>query len=100
MSDRIVDLTARKRYGGELTGEELARMISEETPDYQLAAFLMAVVLRGMSGHETADLLAAMVASGARRSRSSRGVASATPAGRSTSWRRSRASGSIWLPTS
>ncbi len=73
MSDRIVDLIARKRDGGELTREELARMISEDTPDYQLAAFLMAVVLRGMSARETADLLEAMVASGARLDMSSIG---------------------------
>jgi pyrimidine-nucleoside phosphorylase len=66
VSPRIVDLIARKRDGGELTGEELTAMISPQTPDYQLAAFLMAVVLRGMSGRETADLLRAMVASGNR----------------------------------
>jgi pyrimidine-nucleoside phosphorylase len=35
-------------------------------PDYQLAAFLMAVVLRGLSDRETADLLEAMVDSGER----------------------------------
>ena len=35
MSDRIVDLIARKRDGGELTAEELVRMISAETPEYQ-----------------------------------------------------------------
>jgi pyrimidine-nucleoside phosphorylase len=66
VSDRIVDLIARKRDGGELDAGELARMISDDTPDYQLAAFLMAVVLRGMSARETADLLGAMVDSGTR----------------------------------
>ena len=65
MSGRVVDLIARKRDGGELTAAELADMISPETPDYQLAAFLMAVVLRGMSGRETADLMTVMVDSGA-----------------------------------
>jgi len=35
-------------------------------PDYQLAAFLMAVVLRGLNDRETADLLEAMVDSGER----------------------------------
>ena len=35
-------------------------------PDYQLAAFLMAVVLRGLSDRETAHLLEAMVDSGER----------------------------------
>ena len=73
MSARIVDLIARKRDGGELTAEELVRMISEDTPEYQLAAFLMAVVLRGMSPRETADLLEAMVESGARLDMSSIG---------------------------
>jgi pyrimidine-nucleoside phosphorylase len=63
---RIVDLIARKRDGGELAADELAAMIAADTPDYQLAAFLMAVVLRGMSGRETADLMRAMVGSGAR----------------------------------
>jgi pyrimidine-nucleoside phosphorylase len=70
---RIVDLIARKRDGGELDAGELARMISQDTPDYQLAAFLMAVVLRGMSARETADLLGAMVDSGARLDLSSVG---------------------------
>jgi pyrimidine-nucleoside phosphorylase len=70
---RIVDLIARKRDGGELTAEELAAMIAADTPDYQLAAFLMAVVLRGMSARETADLMGAMVASGARLDLSSVG---------------------------
>ncbi len=66
MTARIVDLIARKRDGGELAADELAAMIAADTPDYQLAAFLMAVVLRGMSGRETADLMRAMVGSGAR----------------------------------
>jgi pyrimidine-nucleoside phosphorylase len=62
----VVDLIARKRDGGALTGEELAQVIAPRTPNYQLAAFLMAVVLRGMSARETADLMRAMVASGRR----------------------------------
>jgi len=70
---RIVDLIARKRDGGALSAVELARVISDETPDYQLAAFLMAVVLRGMSPRETADLLQAMVDSGDRLDLSSIG---------------------------
>jgi pyrimidine-nucleoside phosphorylase len=65
---RIVDLIARKRDGGELTASEIARMISDETPDEQLAAFLMAVVLRGMTDAETVALLEAMLASGERLS--------------------------------
>jgi thymidine phosphorylase len=39
-------------------------VIDPDVPDYQLAAFLMAVVLRGLTDRETADLLAAMVDSG------------------------------------
>src|SRR4051812_35123692 len=41
-------------------------MLDPDVPDYQLAAFLMAVVLRGLSDRETADLLEAMVDSGER----------------------------------
>ncbi len=63
---RVVDLIARKRDGGELSAAELRTVISPDTPDYQLSAFLMAVVLRGMTDAETADLLQAMVDSGER----------------------------------
>jgi pyrimidine-nucleoside phosphorylase len=63
---RIVDLIARKRDGGELSAEEIGAVVDPHVPDYQLAAFLMAVVLRGLSDRETADLLEAMVDSGKR----------------------------------
>jgi pyrimidine-nucleoside phosphorylase len=63
---RVTELIARKRDGGELDADELRAMIDPDVPDYQLAAFLMAVVLRGMSRRETGDLLEAMVASGER----------------------------------
>jgi len=63
---RITELIARKRDGGELDAQELRAMIDPGVPDYQLSAFLMAVVLRGMSRRETADLLEAMVDSGER----------------------------------
>jgi pyrimidine-nucleoside phosphorylase len=49
-----------------LSADEIRAIVDAEVPDYQLAAFLMAVVLRGMSDRETADLLAAMVDSGKR----------------------------------
>jgi pyrimidine-nucleoside phosphorylase len=62
----VVDLIARKRDGGELSEDELRAVIAPSTPDYQLAAFLMAVVLRGMTDAETAALLRAMVDSGDR----------------------------------
>jgi pyrimidine-nucleoside phosphorylase len=63
---RIVDLIARKRDGLELSADEIRALVDPDVPDYQLAAFLMAVVLRGLSDRETADLLEAMVESGER----------------------------------
>ena len=66
MTPAVTELIARKRDGGELDADELRAMIDPAVPDYQLSAFLMAVVLRGMSGRETADLLKAMVDSGER----------------------------------
>lgn len=65
---RVVDLIARKRDGGVLTSEEIAWLIAGytrgEIPDYQMAAWAMAVVLRGMDVRETADLTLAMARSG------------------------------------
>ncbi|MGZ4431819.1 MAG: thymidine phosphorylase [Gaiellales bacterium] len=63
---RVVDLIARKRDGGELSLAELERMIAPDVPDAQLAAFLMAVVWRGMGEEETGRLLEAMLRSGER----------------------------------
>jgi pyrimidine-nucleoside phosphorylase len=67
---RVVDLIERKRDGGKLTPAEIDHLIQGytrgEIPDYQIAAFLMAVVLRGMDAKETAALTASMVASGER----------------------------------
>ena len=67
---RAVELIERKRDGGTLTGEEIDHLVQGytkgEIPDYQMSAFLMAVVLRGMDAKETADLTASMVASGER----------------------------------
>ncbi|MHB8631206.1 MAG: thymidine phosphorylase [Candidatus Limnocylindria bacterium] len=67
---RTPDLIERKRDGRRLTAAELAFLIdgytSDRIPDYQMAAFCMAVVWRGMDVRETADLTAAMVASGER----------------------------------
>ena len=67
---RAVDIIARKRDGGALAPEEIAFFIDGVTrgvfPDYQAAALLMAIVLRGMSGDETAVLTREMVRSGAR----------------------------------
>jgi pyrimidine-nucleoside phosphorylase len=57
---------ARKRDGHELSAAEIRAIIDPEVPDYQVTAFLMAVVLRGMTDRETTDLLEAMVDSGER----------------------------------
>jgi len=65
---RTVDLIAKKRDGGTLTRDEIQFLIQGyvrgEIPDYQMAAWLMAVVWRGMTAQETADLTLAMAHSG------------------------------------
>ena len=65
---RIVDLIRRKRDGHELTREELQFIVRGYTrgdvPDYQMSAWLMAVLLKGMSGAEIATLTEAMLHSG------------------------------------
>ena len=65
---RVVDLIRRKRDAGELTREEIGQLIAAYTggdiPDYQMSAWLMAVVLRGMSRAEIAALTEAMLHSG------------------------------------
>ena len=66
MAARIVDLIARKRDGEELSPSDIAALLDPAVPDYQLAAFLMAVVWRGMTRAETRAMLDAMVASGDR----------------------------------
>jgi thymidine phosphorylase len=61
---RAVDIIGKKRDGGELTGEEIGFLVQGATdssiPDYQLAAFLMAVVWRGMTNAELASLTEAL----------------------------------------
>ena len=65
---RPAELIERKRDGGELEPDELAELVLSYTlgdvPDYQLAAFLMAVYFRGLSEAETFALTDAMVRSG------------------------------------
>src|SRR5437868_10414277 len=65
---RIVDLIRKKRDGHELTPEEIQFTVRGYTdaqfPDYQMSAWLMAVLLRGMSGQEIATLTQAMLHSG------------------------------------
>ena len=65
---RAVDLIRRKRDSGELTSEEIQQLIGAYTrgdvPDYTMSAWLMAVVLRGMTRAEIAALTEAMLRSG------------------------------------
>jgi pyrimidine-nucleoside phosphorylase len=65
---RAAELIERKRDGHELAGDELAELVLEysrgEVPDYQMAAFLMAVYFEGLSSAETFALTDAMVRSG------------------------------------
>jgi pyrimidine-nucleoside phosphorylase len=65
---RTVDLIHRKRDGEELSVEEIAFLVdgysNGEIPDYQMAAFLMAVFFSGMSDREVSALTDRMVASG------------------------------------
>ena len=67
---RMVDIIRKKRYGGELSREEIGFVVREYTagriPDYQVSALLMAICFQGMSGRETADLTEAMADSGDR----------------------------------
>jgi pyrimidine-nucleoside phosphorylase len=62
------ELIARKRDGGELSAEELAEFVLAyargEVPDYQMAAFCMAVFFRGLTTSETFALTDAFVRSG------------------------------------
>ncbi|PDO10898.1 MAG: pyrimidine-nucleoside phosphorylase [Candidatus Reconcilbacillus cellulovorans] len=65
---RAVDLIRKKRDGGEHTREEIDFLIKGyvrgDIPDYQMAAWAMAVVWRGMTPAETAHLALAMAHSG------------------------------------
>lgn len=65
---RTVDIIHKKRNGEALSREEIEFLISGyvqgSIPDYQVAAWAMAVYFQGMSARETADLTMAMTRSG------------------------------------
>ena len=65
---RAVDVIIKKRDKGELTKEEIGFFVQSYTrgtiPDYQAAAWAMAILLNGMTDRETTDLTMAMAHSG------------------------------------
>jgi pyrimidine-nucleoside phosphorylase len=65
---RAAELIQRKRDGEQLEPDEIAALVSgyarDEVPDYQMAAFCMAVFFRGLSAAETFALTDAMVGTG------------------------------------
>jgi len=65
---RVVDLIRKKRDSGRLSREEIEFLVSGYTrgaiPDYQMAAWLMAVWIRGIDRSELAALTEAMLYSG------------------------------------
>ncbi len=65
---RAVDLIRKKRDAAELSREEIEFLVAGVThgriPDYQIAAWLMAVVWRGMNSGELAALTESMLHSG------------------------------------
>ncbi len=67
---RTVDLIERKRNGEELSPEEIRWLVEAytrgEIPDYQMAAFLMAVYFQNMTDHEVGAMVEAMIESGER----------------------------------
>jgi pyrimidine-nucleoside phosphorylase len=65
---RAIDVIRKKRDGGELTQAEIAALVDGytrgEIPDYQASAWLMAVLLKGMTPPESAFLTETMLRSG------------------------------------
>ncbi len=74
----VTDIIARKRDGVVLTRKEMEFLIfgylKNRVPDYQVAAWLMAVYLQGMTVQETVELTEVMVASGERLDWSGKGL--------------------------
>jgi pyrimidine-nucleoside phosphorylase len=65
---RAAELIQRKRDGGELAADDVRQLVlayvAGDVPDYQMAAFAMAVYFRGLTPRETYALTEAMIASG------------------------------------
>ena len=65
---RAVDIIQKKRDGLELTSQEIQWLIEGyvdgTVPDYQMAAFAMAVYFKGMTTREISDLTMTMVGTG------------------------------------
>ena len=65
---QVVDIILKKEKGLVLSEEELSFIVNGfvrgEVPDYQMAAFLMAVFFRGMTAEETGCLTKVMLLSG------------------------------------
>src|SRR5712692_9194588 len=65
---RAVDIIVKKRDGGELSQAEIEFFVqgltSGEIPDYQVAAWLMAIYFEGMTARESTHLTLAMAHSG------------------------------------
>ncbi len=65
---RVPDLIERKRNGEVHSAEEISELVlgysRGEVPDYQMAAWCMAVYFRGLNGPETHALTDAMIRSG------------------------------------
>ena len=68
MAIRAADLIERKRNGEELSDDEISELVLGYTrgdvPDYQMAAWCMAVYFKGLSDAETYALTDAMIRSG------------------------------------
>ena len=68
MAVRAADLIERKRNGDELSAEEISELVlgftRGDVPDYQMAAWCMAVYFKGLTGRETHSLTDAMIRSG------------------------------------
>lgn len=65
---RVVDIIDKKRHNLELSNEEIKFLITSyvegKTPDYQMSAFLMAVVFNSMNAREIATMTKYMMHSG------------------------------------